>query len=806
MTTVLQDLRYAVHTLRARPAFAAVAILTLSIGIGLNASVFTVVDAALLRSLPFAEPERLVHLWQVQENEDRSRFPFAWQTVRELQASPGAFASVAGYRPAPVAWTGHGEPEELPALFVTSNFLDVLGVRPARGRSFLPGEDELGGPRAVLLTDAFWRNRLGADPDILGRTLTLAGEPTTIVGVLPPSFAFAPGADARVVVAVQPTGDRATRRSFNWIRPIARLRDGVTLAAARAHLAGFEDSLRQRFPQELGGVLTDVVPLRDELTGRVEPVLLLLFVCVSLVLLVACVNVANLLLARGATRQKEMSVRAALGAGRGRLVRQLLTESLLLAVLGGALGLIAARLSLPLLLAGIPGRDRAGMPFLENLQVDGRVLGYGGAMVIVTTLLFGMLPALRASRPDLHAALVGVSRSGPLRHGARDLLVCFEVALAVMLLGSAGLLGKSLVQVLSTSPGFRPEGLVGIELAVPDERVRAPAALASLQAQVQAAIEAVPGVVAAVRVNRLPGGGSIMTQSFLRPDRPRPSGAEPDASYREVSAGYFRTLGIPLLGGRDFGPEDRLESSPVIIVNRALQRRYFPGEDPVGKTLRPVYSTTGAELTIVGVVGDQTLGGLDEAAPPILYYPDTQSVSSRWSVIVRTARRGTGPDLREAIRGAAPSLVVGPSRELTQVLQEAPTMFLRRYPVFLLAVFAGVALLLAGIGIFGVVSFGVAQRTHEFGIRLAMGAIRRDIIGLVLRRTGGPVGVGAAAGLGGAVALATVFRGLLYGVRSSDPGVLMGVAAVLVGVAVVSALVPALRAARVDPVVALRSL
>jgi predicted permease len=366
-------------------------------------------------------------------------------------------------------------------------------------------------------------------------------------------------------------------------------------------------------------------------------------------------------------------------------------------------------------------------------------------------------------------------------------------------------MGKSLLRVLATDPGYRPEGALGLELSVAQPGpAQAPDAIIALRTRIQESVDAIPGLSATARVSRMPGTGNAFSHSFVRPDRPPPTGPEPEAYVREVSAGYFRALGIPVLGGRDVGAEDTRTSARVVVINRALQQRYFPDEDAIGRTIRLVTSDT--PLTIVGVVADQTLGGLDEPRPPILYYPDTQSVSPRWTLLVRSSRPGVAEELRRAIREAAPGLVVGSARPLDGVLQQAPSMFLRRYPVFLLGVFAGMALVLACVGIFGVVSFGVLQRTREFGVRMAVGAARADIVRLVLRGSTAPVLAGAAAGLAGSVALASVFRGLLFGVGSSDPLVLGGVVVVLAAVAVASALLPAFRAARVDPGVALRSL
>ena len=806
MNALAQDLRDAFRHLRSRPGFTSVVVLTLSLGIGLNAAVFTAVDAALLRSLPYAEPERLVHVFQNRGDADRK--PLAWPTVKELQADHSIFSSVAGYNRTPAVWTNGGERSQFTALRVTASFFDVLGVRPQLGRTFLPGEDEDGGPRAVVLTDAFWRSQMGADASVLGRSIVLDDLPYTIIGVLPQSFPFAPGADARVVFAAQPRGD-LLRRNFNWVSSIARLRDGVTLGAARQGATAFAAALRDRFPQAMKGITMEVVPLRDVLVGKVEPVLVLLFACVSLVLLVACANVANLLLARARSREQEMAVRAALGAGRRRIVRQLLTESAVLATLGGILGLLAARFSLPVLLVGIPARERATMPFLQDLGVDGRALAYGAGLILLTTVLFGLLPALRASRPDLHEALkdpTGATRQGVrVRHGLRGGLVAVEVALAVMLLGSAGLMGKSLMRVLSTDPGFRPEGALGAMVILPKARVEKDEVAVGIQAQILQSVSAVPGVTGVTRMNQLPGTGGYNSLRFVREDRPRPTGAEPEVALSVVGPDFFQVLGVPLLGGRAFGPEDAFGTLSVAVINRTLQRRYFPGEDPVGKRIRPTYAADAPVFTIVGVAGDQTFGALDEAPPAILYIADVQFPSNPFALVVRSSRGEVEAEVRRAIQAGAPDAVVLPVRSLTEVLAQAPSMFLRRYPVFLLAVFAGFALLLAAVGIFGVVSYGVVERIHEFGIRMAVGADRRDIVRLVLRQNLGPVASGVVAGVLGSVLLAELFRALLYGITAADPAVLAAVVTVLTLVAVASALLPAMRASRVDPATALRS-
>jgi putative ABC transport system permease protein len=808
MEALLQDLRYALRSLRGRPAFAAVAVLTLSVGIGLNAAVFTAIDAALLRSLPYAEPERLVHLWQSHPTVDHARFEAAWPTFREWQEDRAVFSGVAGYNRALATWDNGGELEQLRTLQVSSNFLQLLGVRPLLGRELAPGEDDASAAPVALVTDGFWRNRLGGRPDILGTTLRLDDEPVTIVGVLPADFSWAPGNDPQLLRAVQPKEGRLSRRNLYWIRPVARLRDGVTLEQAQAWMGQVASTLEERFPGANRATSVLVTPLREELLGAVRPTLVLLFACVGLVLLVACVNVANLLLARATTREREMAVRGALGAGRRRLVQQLLTESLVLSAVGGALGIVVARITLPLLRLGIPAEQRNTLPFLEHLVIDGRVLAYGLTLIILTALLFGLLPALRGSKADLHATLKeGAAPGAGLRgQSLRDGLVMLEVALAVVLLGSAGLMGKSLNRILSVDPGFHPEGALGVEVVLPGGNAIDDARAIALTPQLVEAVGAVPGVHGAAAVNRLPGRGGGGTLRFLRTDQPPPEGLQPEATYRDVDPSYFAILGLPLLGGRSFERGDVATTTPVALVNRTLQRRFFPNEDPVGKQIKLTYRPDAPTLTIVGVVGDEQIDSLDAPTRSILYRSMTQDAVGALGLVVRTARTDAGADIRRALLSVSPGLTVLPIRSLSSIFDQAPQMFVRRFPAFVLMVFAASALLLACVGIFGVVSYAVEERTHEFGIRLAVGADREDIVKLVLRRTLPALLGGMAAGLLGAVALAMVFRGLLFGVEVFDPAVLGSVAGVLLAVGILAAWLPARRAGKVDPMQSMRAI
>ena len=808
MEAFLQDLRYAFRSLRGRPAFAAMAVLTLSVGIGLNAAVFTAVDAALLRSLPYAEPERLVHLWQTHPGVDHGRFEASWPTFREWQDDHAVFSSVAGYNLGSGTWDNGSELELLQTLRVSANFLRVLGVTPVLGRDFAAGEDDAASPPLALVSHGFWRTRLGSNPDVLGTTLRIDGQPTTVVGVLPPDFTWSPAGDAKIILVLRPTEGFLARRNLFWIQPVARMRDGVSLEQARARMAQVASALEQRFPEAQKATRVEVVPLREELLGAVRPTLILLFACVGLVLLVACVNVANLLLARATTREREMAVRGALGAGRQRLLQQLLTESLLLSAVGGGLGILLARLTLPLLLLGVPPEQRNRMPFLDHLVIDGRVLAYGLGLIAVTALLFGLLPALRGSRADLHAALKeGAAPGGGFRgHALRDGLVMVEVALAVVLLGSAGLMAKSLDRILSVDPGFRPEGAVGAEVLLPDARSISDERARLLARQLTEAVGAIPGVHGVAAVNRLPGRGGGGTVRFLRTDQPVPDGVQPEATYRDVDGAYFPVLGLPLLGGRSFEAGDVPNSPMVAVVNRTLQRRFFPNEDPVGKQVKLTYKPDAPTLTIVGVVGDEQLDSLDEPSRAILYLSLNQDPSGQLGLVIRTARTDAGPDIRRVLRSVSPELTILPIRTLGSIYAQAPRMFVRSFPAFVLTVFAISALLLACVGIFGVVSYAVEERTHEFGIRLAVGADRGDIVKLVLRRTLPALLGGMAAGLLGAVALAMVFRGLLFGVGAFDPGVLGGVTAVLLSVGLVAAWLPARRAGRVDPMQSMRAI
>jgi predicted permease len=811
MRSLLQDLRYGVRVLSRQPGFALVAVLTLALGVGANTAIFTVVDAALLRSLPYAEPGRLVHLWETKPQADFGEREASYPDYLDWREGGGeVFEAVGGYTQGSFTLSAGGEtPERVGGAGVTASFFEVLGVRAAAGRAFLAEDESPSAGRAVMLSHGLWRRRFGADPSLVGKSVTLNGLDFNVVGVLPEGFHFAKVGEADAWVLLRPTPMQRERRYFHWLHVVARLRKGVEFGAAQSRMTAVGASVAAGDPSAHAGTGVRLVPLQEEFVGGLKPVLFVLLGAVGFVLLIACVNVANLLLARSTARQKEIAIRVALGASRWRLVRQLLTESTVLALAGGGLGLVLALWGVDLLVAAIPPAQLAYMPYLRELSVDGGVLAFTCALSVLTGVLFGLTPALEATKTDLQGSLKEGSRASGTRgaKGLRGFLVVSEVALALVLLVGAGLMLKSLLRMLSVDPGFRTENLLTLKLTLPAVRYGDDSKAAAFYEQLLGRVENLPGVGGAAAVSNLPLSGDGGTGTPQVVGRPR---AESDASgesyLRTVSAGYFDVMGVPLLKGRALNERDRAGAQAVVIVNRTFAERTFPGEDPLGKRLTFRFTADQPPYEIVGVVGDEKVAGLDARTAPVIYFPYLQGPDSTMSLVVRTS--GDPESLTAAVRGEAQAL----DREvplysvmtMERLIADSAPTFMRRYPAYLVGVFAGVALLLAVVGIYGVISYAVGQRTREIAIRVALGAQHRDVLGMVLRQGMLLALAGVLVGLAGALALTRLLAGLLFGVSAADPSVYALVSALLMLVALLACYVPARRATRVDPMVALR--
>ncbi|HEX3160361.1 MAG TPA: ABC transporter permease [Gemmatimonadaceae bacterium] len=806
----MDDIRYSLRRLRNSPGFTLVVVLTLALGIGANTAIFSVVNAVLLRPLPYRDPGQLVTIEHYYSGANEIEAPVSSTGFADYRDRTRSFARMAvesGWGP---NLTGAGEPERLTASRVSGHFFDVLGVQPALGRTLRPDEDAPGHERVVVLSDGLWRRLYGADPGVVGRTMVLDGESHEVVGVMPPGFRdfFNRRVELWRPLALPPEqyhNDQA--RTNEWLNLTARLAPGVAVEQARTEMTQFAERLKRDYADAYPPYWTlTVTPLREQGVGDTRAALLVLLGAVGFVLLIACANVANLLLARGATRLKEVAVRSALGAGRWALVRQLLTESMLLAVGGGLAGLALAWLGVKALTAWNP----ANVGWTDDLRLDAPVLAFTLGVAALTGLLFGLVPSLQTARPDLQETLRDGGRGAHAERGGQALrrsLVVAEVALALMLLAGAGLLIKSFSRLQQVDPGFSPERLLTFNLALPQAKYPTDTQQIAFFDQLLPRLAAIPGVQGAGATSVLPFGGSWSTASFsVEGFTPGDGEPGPWGDIRYVSPGFLSTLRAPLLRGRLLAESDDATRPRVAVVDEELAKRFWPDDDPVGKriTFGDPDSAGTRWIEVVGVVGHTAHEGLDADRRVQVYLSYRQRGLPNMAVALRTT--GDPVQLTNVVRRAVREL--DPDQPISRVKSMdalvAESVGPRRLAATLLALFAGIALLMAAIGIYGVMSYSVAQRTRELGVRMALGARRRDVLAMVVRQGMGLVLLGVGIGVVGALALARLIASQLYAVRPTDPVTFLAVAVLLAGIALVATLVPALRATRLDPVVALR--
>jgi predicted permease len=798
-----QDLRFGFRGLRSRPGFTLTVLITLALGVGANAAIFSVVDAVLLRPLPFAQPDRLMHLWETYESNVDGRSEASYPDYLDFRARNRVFTDLAGYQGSGFL-LGGSQPAMLMGGAVTANFFDVLGVRAAVGRTFAPGEDAVGMPRVVVLSHGFWQRQFAGDRGVIGRMITINGAPATVIGVLSDQFQFGRLGTAEVWSPIDRSASMRERRGAHWLNTIARLKSGATQAAASANMSAIMKDLAREYPESNSGRDVRVVPLQDEFVGSVRPTLRLLYWSVVVVLLVACVNVANLLLIRGADRQREVAVRVALGAGKGRIVRQLLTESLLLAVVGGLLGLVVAQIGVQSLLALIPSRQIRGLPALQSAGLDARVVTYAMLTSLAAGLGFGLLPALRLSGAGIQTSLKNAARGtigGASR--LRDSLVVGEIALTVVLLSGALLFGRSLMRLLAIDPGFRAERLVTTTVVLPAAGYSEAARIVGLYQRFTDELRATPGVSAVGMTSKLPLDFGNST-AFTIAGQPAPDpGRLPSASYRQVNTEYFTAMGIPTSAGRVFSAGDDAKAPNVAVVNLAFAAAYFANHQAVGQGLIFGRDT----IRIVGVVGDVPIGNLGDKIPPTLYMAFAQQPQGAMALAVRTDldAEQVARVVRQKLSALEPGAALTAPNTMETVIEQSPSVFMRRFPLFLVGAFAATALILAIVGIYGVVSYSVAQRRREMGIRMALGAQPGSLVTLVLRHGAGMAIVGIVVGVVLARLAGRFAESMLFGVKPGDPLTYASVAAVLAVVAVAATLIPARRATRVDPALALRA-
>ncbi len=793
------------------PSVSIVATIALALGIGANTAIFSVVNAVLLRPLPFSSSEQLMMVWETDLTRGYSRGSASYPNFVDWRDQNQVFEHMASYHTNDFIMTGRGEPTRLQGAVVNADLFPLLGALPVMGRAFHPDEDKPGeSGRVVLLSQALFQKRFNSDPHVVGQSVVLDGKPYSVVGVMPQTFQFPiqnEPVEFWTTVAIDREGKEpiTDERGAHYMNVIARLKPGITKEQAQAEMTTISARLEQQYPDKNLHKSSKVEPALEALVGDIRPALLILLGAVGCVLLIACANVANLLLARAMMRHKEMAIRSALGASRMRVVRQLLTESVLLSLAGGVLGLVMAVWWSDLLVT----LGRENIPRALQVGLDWRVLGFTFLISILTGLVFGLVPALHSSRTELTESLKEGGRGsgdGARRNRIRGVLVVSELAIAVVLLVGAGLLIQSLWRLQHVSPGFESQNLLTFVVGIPE--VKYPTARqAQFYRDLTARIQSLPGVRSASSVIPLPLSGDLFRISFETEGRPVAKGDQPSADFFAINDGYFKTLGVPIVKGRDFNERDGEKAPGVIIVNQAFAEKFFPGEDPIGKRIKPGISTNEIKPVmreIVGVVGDVRNRNLSSELRPGYFLPMAQIPFNQMTVIVRTTN--DPHSLITAIQNEVHSMDTDVPVFNVKTMDEhiAVTVAAPRFNTTLLAIFAVVALILTIVGLYGVMSYAVAQRTNEIGIRMALGARFTDVLTLVFKQGMILVLIGEAIGLAGAFALTRVIRGLLFGVTPTDLTTFIAVAAILAGVALLATFIPARRAARVDPLVALR--
>jgi putative ABC transport system permease protein len=798
METLLRDIRYGIRSLLKRPGFTVVALIALALGIGANTAIFSLVNAVLLRSLPYSEPDRLVWVFgNIRNGGNRASVsPLDYLDYRQQNTTFEQFAASLSV-PLPVNLTGNGEPERLTGAAVTGNYFQALGVQPALGRTFLLENEITGSDQVTVLSYALWQKQFGGDPNIVSKNVTLDGKTYNVIGVMPKDFNVPQPAELWVPMTfdVRP---QMKQRKAHFLRPVGRLKPGVTIAQAQADTDVIARRLEQQYPETDTGWNLRLVSLREQLIGNTKPTLFILFGAVGFVLLIACANVANLLLVRAATREREIALRTALGAGRLRIVWQMITESVLLALVGGTLGTLLATWGVDLLVT----LSANVIPPTAQVKIDGPVLGFTLLISLLTGVLFGLAPALRTLKLNLSESLKEGGRGGSeggQRNRIRNGLVVIESAVAVVLLIGAGLLVRSLWQLQNTDPGFDAHNVLTMRVDLTEQKYPTAEKSATFFNQLEGRIGNLPGVEAVGTVSELPLSGQPNDMPYTVEGRPASSDEGYDDDFRRVNQNYFRALRIPLLRGRNFTEQEVRQSAKLVIISDLLARQVFPNEEPLGKRL--VFGMRPQPFEIIGVVGDIRHRALERQPEPAMYLP---TYDGWMNVVIRT--KGDPLALTAAVRKEVLAIDHDQPIAAVKTMEQwvGTNVAAPRYRTTLIGLFAVLALILAATGIYGVMSYSVTQRTREIGVRMALGARQFDVLKLVVRQGMVLVLIGVGLGLAGSIALTRVMASLLFGVTAKDPLTFVLVATLLALVAFVACYIPARRATKVDPLVALR--